>query len=241
MKIPVLTEREFEAIRNWDQFIEKIKETPFLFTNEQWNKILAMDITSRTTHLERVIQLKEIRTYIGITDMGLIAIYAGQKKAYINGATGIIWVTKFMLGNYENADVPEIEGVTVSRIGTTKFLGKTEMNTLRKFFSLTTDDLRNVPVLEYEHTELVTEAYYLYSCGTTTVTPLPEGVENIRDFRFVTTNGHTNTIEAIDEMNRSHLGVLRLRTDKKPSIEVIYEAVTNPGTPTTRGADRTVL
>jgi hypothetical protein len=238
-KIPVLTERDLEAMKtDWNVFIERTKETPYLFTIEQWGKILAANIISRTTHLERVTQIIEAKPYIGIVaDTGLVAIYLGTNTSLVKNVNGVTWITKCTLGTYENADNTEIEGVTVSRMGTTNTFKTTELKIFQKFFSLTTDDLRNVPMLSFDHTWLDTEAYYLYSCGTTTVTPLPEGVENLRDFRFITTSGHTNTIEAIDENNRSHVGVLRLTTDKKPNIEVIYEAITNPGTP----SDRTVL
>lgn len=238
MKIPVLTERDFEAMRkDWNVFIKKIETTPLLITNEQWREILAANITSRTTHLERVTQLINIRPYIGITDVGLVAIYTGNDMAKIKDATGVTWVTKTTLGTYENADDPKIEGVTVSQLGTTNTLGKIELVTFRDFFSIFTDDLRDVPELSFEHTWLATEAFYLYTCGTATVTPIPDGAKYLRDFHFVRGN-HTNAVEAYDESGRPYSGVLKLTgTNTRPQIEVLYEAITNPGTP----RDRTVL
>lgn len=235
MKIPVWTERDFEAQKSWTQFIERITETGLLFTLDQWQTILATNITSKTTLLERVTQIIEMKPYIGINDVGLIVMYAGNDVNVINTMNGVTWMTKVTLGTYENADDPKVNGVTVTRWGTTKILTTAITQIFREFFGIATDDLRNVKLMGYERNTLVTEAYYLYSCGTTTVTPLPEDTTSLQDFKFVRGN-NPNAVEAYDETGRPHLGVLKLSSNNKPHIEVIYEAVTTPGTPTNRTA-----
>ncbi|MFC1599535.1 hypothetical protein ACFL3T_00725 [Patescibacteria group bacterium] len=206
---------EIEGL-NWNDFLKKTSEKPWVITLKQWRELLAWNITGIADWLIRVDKLFKTKPVIGLTPEGNIAIWT--HGTFDINKIDISWtlITGWNIGTITNTDV-KVVAVEINKISVTD----DEKPILKEFIELTTDDLTNVPVIEYSHEDAeITKGGYTLCDGKINITPVPNGGKWITGFRFSQGQG-TNAVIAKDDLGLEHSGNWDIAKGT-----VIYDAIT---------------
>jgi len=214
----------------WKDFLEATKTKFWVVTHEQWGTLLARKITGTTDLLVRVNNLFSTTPVIGITNDGRIVIRTWAKFNPEALDMDFTWITAWFMGTVTNTDVK------VNTVDTNKVADQVITFAIEELISITTDDLKNVPLINFTHNvPSLTKGGYTYCDGKIETTPVPNGAKWLAGIKLIEGHG-TNAVIALDNQKLEHSGNWDAETgtwqfDPITAVEPTDETKTDP-TPT---------